>query len=295
MLKRIILALLITISIVIMFTGCKKKDNTYIEITKCLTTNLLNTVETSVIQKQKQEFTVNIDSSNANEGKVTVKYTNYTTDNIRIYVLYNFNSCTGYNIKDITKDTVISLTNGIGTYYIEVVKNNGNTETIIATETIEVTSIDEFLPFLHSTYAVCWNEDMEVIKVAKKLTKDIYNSSEKINVIKEFVINSLTYMPNDNKDYSKWTYFPNINDIYLEGKGVCTDFATMFAGICRSQNIPCKLITGYAGTRDTLHVWVEVYNGNRWETIDLTLEDAKATYSSAIVMDPLYYEIVTVD
>lgn len=295
MLKRIISALLIIFSIVIIFSGCKQEDNVKTEIIEFTATQAANSTTIYKPDQHCKKFDVNIDSSRVNEGIITVKYKGTTTDNIRVYVLHNFKSCAGYNIKDITKNTIISLTNGEGIYYIEVVKNDGRTETIIATKTIEVTSIDEFLPFLHSTYAVYWNEDMKVINTARKLTEDIYDVCERIDIIKNFVIESLYYAADDNKDYLKWTYFPNIDEIYIEGKGVCTDFATMFAAICRSQDIPCKLITGYAGTKEELHVWVEVFNGTHWQTIDLTLEDAIETYSDAIITTPSYYEIVTVD
>lgn len=283
------------IIIITMFTSCKKEDNVNKEMIKCTVTEANNNFESNIDYNNLKEFNAIIDSSNADKGLVKIRYINTTTDNIRIYVLYNYYSCAGYNIKDITKDTIISLTNGIGMYYIEVVKNNGTTETIIATDTIKVTSIDEFSPFLSSTYPVYWEEEMEVIKVAKELTANIYGVPEKVDIIKMFVVESLIYEAEEGKDYSKWTYFPDIEEIYKAKKGVCTDFATMFVAICRSQNIPCKLITGYAGTRDELHVWAEVYDGNDWQLIDLTLEDAKATYINAIIIEPVYYEVVTVD
>ena len=51
-------------------------------------------------------------------------------------------------------------------------------------------------------------------------------------------------------------------------KGICYDFASLFAAMCRSQNIPCALTKGYAGS--SYHAWNKVNVGGKWYQIDLT-------------------------
>ena len=292
MLKRII-SLGLIISSILLFTGCKNLETGVVQV-KPQTSN----VSISQTETKDEEVDVNpevdIDTSNIQKGIVTVKYLN-TVKGVRIYLLHNYESCAGYDIQDTSKDTVISLTNGTGTYYIEVAINDGNTETIIETKSFEAKKVDEFLPYLQSTYAVYYTEEMTVIKDAKKYTEGIHDVVEKIQRIKGFTIENLDYVKDNEKDYSKWAYFPNSDEIYREKKGVCTDFATMFAAICRSQNIPCKVVTGYAGSTEELHVWVEVFNGLSWEIIDLTLEEAVYTYPNCIIIPPSSYQAITVD
>lgn len=290
MLKRII-AFLITIIIVILFTSCNNDKNqpetNQVKQTTIITKNVLESL-------QNNNAAVNIDTSNATNGIIKVEYLKQL-EGVRIYLLHNYESCAGYDVKDTSKDTIISLTNGLGDYYIEVVVNNGKTETIIANRWIKVDYIDEYEPYLHSTYAVYFTENMNVIKDAKKITEGVVCNEEKINLIKDFVIYNMEYSVDTEEKYLSWSYFPNVDEIYSKKKGVCTDFATMFAAICRSQNIPCKLITGYAGTQEELHVWVEVFNGEIWQKIDLTLEDAYTVYPESFIIKPEYYEVVTVD
>lgn len=291
MLKRIISVSLV-ISIILLFASCATLRTQTVDFTLNESYNLNSTTEYEVLSVNP---VINIDTSNVKNGIVKVQYLSGIVEGVRIYLLYNYESCAGYDVQDTSKDTIISLTNGAGIYYIEVAINDGNTETIVEAKSFEVTTIDEFAPYLHSTYAVYYTEEMSVIKDAKKYTQNVVNVAEKIELIKEFVVESLDYVKDKDKDYAKWTYFPNSDEIYKKGKGVCTDFATMFTAICRSQNIPCKLITGYAGSTEELHVWVEVFDEVKWKIIDLTLEDAIAAYSNCIIVAPSYYEAITVD
>ena len=64
-------------------------------------------------------------------------------------------------------------------------------------------------------------------------------------------------------------------------KGICFDYAALMAGMLRSQNVPCKLVVGYAGT--AYHAWINVwteesgwidgaifFDGSSWQRMDPT-------------------------
>ena len=66
------------------------------------------------------------------------------------------------------------------------------------------------------------------------------------------------------------------------GKGICFDYASLMAGLLRSQGIPTKLVVGYSGT--AYHAWISVYldeagwvdniiefDGSSWSLMDPTL------------------------
>lgn len=65
--------------------------------------------------------------------------------------------------------------------------------------------------------------------------------------------------------------------------GICYDYASLFAGILRSQGIPAKLVKGYKSDLKEYHAWNEVLIDNKWIVIDTTydaaLKDSKTKVS----------------
>lgn len=58
-------------------------------------------------------------------------------------------------------------------------------------------------------------------------------------------------------------YLPVVDRVLEGKKGICFDYAAVMCAMLRSQNIPCKLVVGYAGT--TYHAWINVYiDGVGW-------------------------------
>ncbi|MBQ2940570.1 MAG: transglutaminase domain-containing protein [Clostridia bacterium] len=54
-------------------------------------------------------------------------------------------------------------------------------------------------------------------------------------------------------------------------KGICYDFANLFAAFCRSQNIPCYAVDGISRTNSTdRHTWNRVYYNGTWWNVDIT-------------------------
>lgn len=59
--------------------------------------------------------------------------------------------------------------------------------------------------------------------------------------------------------------------------GVCRDFAHLGIALCRSLNIPARMVVGYLYQLDPmdLHAWFETYIGQRWYTFDATQSKLK--------------------
>jgi transglutaminase-like putative cysteine protease len=65
-------------------------------------------------------------------------------------------------------------------------------------------------------------------------------------------------------------------DAYVEGQGVCRDYAHLAVALCRCLNIPARYCTGYLGDMGTpppwgpmdFAAWFEVWLGDRWHTFD---------------------------
>ena len=61
-------------------------------------------------------------------------------------------------------------------------------------------------------------------------------------------------------------------DTLQQGAGVCRDFAHVGIALCRSLQIPARMVVGYLhGLRPMdLHAWFEAFVGGRWYTFDAT-------------------------
>ncbi|MBW4623259.1 MAG: transglutaminase family protein [Cyanosarcina radialis HA8281-LM2] len=59
--------------------------------------------------------------------------------------------------------------------------------------------------------------------------------------------------------------------------GVCRDFAHLGIALCRSLNIPARMVVGYLYELDPmdLHAWFEAYIGDRWYTFDATQKEPR--------------------
>ncbi|HEX8294752.1 MAG TPA: transglutaminase family protein [Chthoniobacteraceae bacterium] len=61
------------------------------------------------------------------------------------------------------------------------------------------------------------------------------------------------------------------------GRGVCRDFAHLGVALCRSLNIPARMVVGYLHELNPmdLHAWFEAFVGGRWFTFDATQEQPR--------------------
>jgi len=59
--------------------------------------------------------------------------------------------------------------------------------------------------------------------------------------------------------------------------GVCRDFAHLGIALCRSLDIPARMVVGYLHELKPmdLHAWFEAFIGGRWYTFDATQETAR--------------------
>lgn len=59
--------------------------------------------------------------------------------------------------------------------------------------------------------------------------------------------------------------------------GVCRDFVHLGMALCRSLNIPARMVVGYLHELDPmdLHAWFEAYVGGRWFSFDATQQNPR--------------------
>ncbi|HZK33600.1 MAG TPA: transglutaminase-like domain-containing protein [Tissierellaceae bacterium] len=171
-------------------------------------------------------------------------------------------------------EELIPMQLGKGNYSVKVLeKISGNKYKVIGKKEINVIKEMGNEVFLNSSQPVYWKDEVELIKLTKNIVKDKNTEKEKVEAVYNYVINSIEY------DYNKINnindnYVPELDKILSIKKGICYDYASLLAGMLRSEGIPTKLVKGYKDDLKEYHAWNEVFLEGKWQIIDTTYDSA---------------------
>ena len=115
--------------------------------------------------------------------------------------------------------------------------------------------------------ATLW--DTKTVELADEICADCDTDEEKVNAIYGWMIHNFEY----DYDCEPFIQYFNVRKTLSTRKGICYDFAHLFAALCRSQSIPCYVVDGDA--RENLqyhHTWNRVYLDSSWWNVDVTLD-----------------------
>ena len=240
----------------------------------------------------KQNADAVIDYSNATDGYVMVRYTAETDKRLKAQVKGPAVTYT-YNLKA-GEWAVFPFAEGDGDYTVTVYINAVDSKyAAVISGKIAVTLKSEFLPFLYPNQYVDYASAPETVKKAAELTDGMEHTLDKVGAVYDFVTETLTY-DKEKAASVKSGYLPVLDAVLAEKKGICFDYAALMAGMLRSQNVPCKLVVGYAGK--TYHAWISVwseeegwidgvirFDGTSWQRMDPTF--ASSANRSQAIMD----------
>jgi len=232
-----------------------------------------------------------IDYSNTKDGYLMVCHTAQTQQRLKAQVKGPTTTYT-YNLTA-EQWAVFPLSDGNGTYQITIYKNvTGKSYASVLSLTTAVTLSDEFAPFLHSNQYVNYDEAPNTVAKAAELTRDVTEPLKKVEIVYDFVVKGMTY----DKQLAatvKSGYLPVLDEVLEKKSGICFDYAALMTGMLRSQNIPCKLVVGYAGS--AYHAWINVwseetgwvdgviyFDGVNWQRMDPTF--ASSSNGSEAIM-----------
>ena len=168
---------------------------------------------------------------------------------------------------------------GDGSYRIRVVENTtGNSYRVVKTDNFDCTMIDENFPYLVPNSFVVYDNDMEAIQFGLELTKDAETPEEKAHAIYDWIVRNISY------DFSvvgklEVGYVPNPQRTFETRMGICSDFASLFASMCRSQGIPCKVVLGYYVKTEYYHAWNEVLVNGEYVLVDTSGDSQTKKYN----------------
>lgn len=232
-----------------------------------------------------------IDYSNTQDGYVMVQYTASTDKRLKAQVkgpstTYTYNLTAG-------KWETFPLSDGNGSYQIVVYENvSGTKYATVLTASCTVALADEFAPFLRPNQYVDYANAPNTVAKAAELTASLTEPLGKVKAVYDFVVANITYDKQLAASVQSG-YLPSLDTVLAKKTGICFDYAALMTGMLRSQEVPCKLVVGYAGT--AYHAWISVwseetgwidgviyFDGTSWQRMDPTF--ASTGNQSASVM-----------
>lgn len=139
------------------------------------------------------------------------------------------------------------------------------------------------------------SESQGIITIAQQLTQNCENDYQRILALHDWVCSYIRY---DMDSLNSGEIPPyHANDVVTGRKAVCLGFATLYASLCRSINIPCNVVSGYALgigedtdwtsatvlTEEQNHAWNEAYVDGRWVIVDTTWDCVDKIENGVIV------------
>ena len=222
-----------------------------------------------------------VDASNLKEGYIMVQYVGGRNVKIKVQITKQGGVTYTYNLNSAGQMETYPLSEGNGKYTIAIFENvSGNSYTQAYSCTVDMTLRSSFLPFLYPNQYVNFKTDSQVSVKAAELTKGVTKEMDKLTNIYRFVVDNFSY---DTELAATVTagYIPDVDKVLERKKGICFDYAAVMSSMLRLQNIPSKLVVGYAGS--VYHAWINVYitdigwidkviyfDGKNWSLMDPT-------------------------
>lgn len=224
-----------------------------------------------------------IDYSNLEKGYVMAQFLTDSDKRLKAQVK-GPNTTYTYNLTAKTWAT-FPLSDGNGEYKVTIYENvTGNKYANVASAAFSVILEDEFAPFLYPNQYVDYAVAEKTIAQAEALCGTLERPIDKVGAIYQYVVTEFTY-DKEKAATVQSGYLPVLDQVLEEKKGICFDYAALMTGMLRSQNIPCKLVVGYAG--DAYHAWISVwseesgwiegiifFDGKIWQRMDPTFASA---------------------
>lgn len=209
-----------------------------------------------------------INKASIHQGVITINATSDGTMAVRV-VKDNL-----HNDYVVSGTTRLPLQHGNGNYTVYVLKNvSGSKYKIVQSQKISLNMESLKDVYLQSIQMIQWNQENLAIEKAKELTQNATSAQEKVALIYDYIYSNINY---DNQKESQLTstYVPDIDNTILAGSGICYDYASLFAAMLRSVDVPTKLVMGHKDDIQVYHAWNQIYleESNQWITVDITYD-----------------------
>lgn len=210
---------------------------------------------------------VQIDLEHASQGYIGVSGQSATGLKLQVFIgemEYR------YNVPADGTPVIFPLQEGDGTYTIKAnEKVEGTKYRPLFTLSCEAKMDDEFQPFLRPSAYVDYDQDSECVKLAARLAAQEEDALGVVGAVFEYICENIVYDKEKAQMVQTTTgYMPVLDDTLRTGKGICFDYASLVAGMLRSQGIPTKMVFGDVSPDDIYHAWNMFYTEETgWVTV----------------------------
>jgi transglutaminase-like putative cysteine protease len=103
---------------------------------------------------------------------------------------------------------------------------------------------------------------------AREIVGSVAPGYQQVEKIRQFIFDRFEYA------YGTTDSSSSAKDVLSSLKGVCRDYAHAGITLCRSLDIPARMVVGYLYDLKPMdfHAWFEAFVGDRWYTFDATQE-----------------------
>ncbi len=218
-----------------------------------------------------------MDTTHGGEGYIAV--TAKSEEPVKIKLIAPGGSERVYNVPNTGLVAYYPLSDGSGTYAIQLLKKadasaGENMYVQVLQGSCAASLFDEFQPFLRPSTYVWFTGYSDCVAAAAKICAGVSSDDRKIEKIKEFICDSLSYDESlaESEDQS---FIRDPDAILARKTGTCLDYAVLAAAMLRSQGIPTKVVYGAMNGVEGPHAWNMVYTSSRgWFRMDLSSQDS---------------------
>ncbi len=212
-----------------------------------------------------------IDYSNASCGYISASYSGKSAK-AKLRIVSGGVTC-DHDLAVTGEAEYFPLMQGSGDYRIQIYEQlDGKMYSCALDLSVKLTVNDEVEMYLHPNRYSMFDENSDCVKKASEICGGAEDDIEKIAAVFGYITDNVTY------DYDlaatvQSGYIPDPDAVLERKEGICFDYASLFAAMCRSMGIPTRLVIGYAAT-DIYHAWNEVYTEETgWITPELLLDE----------------------
>jgi len=220
---------------------------------------------TNVISGENGE----VDYGNASEGYISAVYTG-SSKAVKLRIKQGGTQY-DHNLDPGGKREFFPLM-GSGSYTVKMYEQvSGKNYAEILSGDFDAAVKSDTSTYLYPNKYVSYKDGSECVKKAAEVCAGKSGDAEKIGAVFLWISDNITYDKNLAATVQSG-YVPDPDSTLAAGKGICFDYASLFAAMCRSQSIPARLVIGYAEP-DIYHAWNEVYTEETgWITPELFLK-----------------------
>lgn len=163
------------------------------------------------------------------------------------------------------------LSCGSGSYTVQIYEQtDGDRYTKVLEQEFTANIKSATIPFLYPNRYVKFQQNSEVVEKSAVLCAGKSGTIEKTAAVFQWITDNVTY-DRELAATVKSGYVPDPDSVLKKKSGICYDYASLMAAMLRSQDIPTRLVVGYA-RENIYHAWNEVWTEQTgWITPELLL------------------------